>query len=157
MKQWVLFDLDHTLVDATRRDHLIPEARRTDDWHVYHTDSVNDGPADDVVKLLRLFQDNGHSCGGITARPQRYREITETWLMDHGIKLDVLLMHKRDAWEPSAELKICLAEEYFGSKIAEKVLFIIDDHPEVVAAFAKIGVTSLQVHGRSYDKIVETD
>lgn len=152
MNKWVLFDLDHTLSDSARRDHMLAEARRTDEWHAYHSDLINDGPCDDMVKLLHLFRDNGHPVAGITARPLKYKTLTEHWMMDHGIRFDALLMHKRENWEPSAELKIRLAEEYFGDKIAEKVLFIIDDHPEVIAAFQKIGVTALQVFGREYGK-----
>jgi hypothetical protein len=43
-----------------------------------------------------------------------------------------------------------LARERFGAKIADHVLFIIDDHPDVVKAFQAEGVTALQVWGRVY-------
>ncbi len=151
VKDWVLFDLDHTLSNAARRDHLIPTARASDDWHEYHSDLVNDAVCSDILEMMWIFRADKKRIGIITARPERYRDLTVGQLHKFRAPYDTLLMHKRDQWEPSAELKIRLAEDFFEGKIAERVLFIVDDHPEVVRAFAKIGVTALQVHGRNYD------
>jgi hypothetical protein len=140
-------------MDACRRDHLLPEARRTDDWTAYHSDSVNDLPCYDVVKVLNCFRHCGHPVVGITARPKRWRAISLQTLCKFRIQLDELLMHQRDNWEPSADLKLALAHERFGAKLSEKVLCIIDDHPEVVKAFQSEGVTALQVHGRKYELV----
>jgi len=146
----VLFDLDHTISDASVRDHLIPEARRTDQWEDYHLLLVNDKPCHDIVEVINVFRHCGYPVIGITARPSRYRSITWQWLSFNKIALDELLMHKRDFWEPSAELKLALVKERFGEDFAKKVLMIIDDHPEVIAAFQKAGVTALQCFGRKY-------
>lgn len=146
----VLFDLDHTLSDASVRDHLIEEARRTDQWDAYHSANIDDLPCHDVVEMLNAFRHCDHPVIGITARPARWREQTLWWLNKHRINLDEILMHKRDAWEPSAELKLALVRERFGADFASQILMIIDDHPEVIAAFQKAGVTGMQCFGRKY-------
>lgn len=150
VKRHVLFDIDHTLSDASPRDHLIAEAMRSDDWTGYHSLAPNDLPCHDLVAMLTCFRHCGYTVIGITARPMRWRSITVDWLYNHGIHLDELLMHKRDNFEPSAELKLALARERFGAKISDHVLFIIDDHEQVAKAFQAVGVTSLQVRGRKY-------
>lgn len=146
----VLFDIDHVLMDASRRDHLLINCMATDEWTDYHNDSVNDSPCHDMVAILNAFRHCGHPVIGITARPATYRAITLATLERERITLDEILMHKRDNWEPSADLKLALALERFGPKLSDKVLAIIDDHPEVVKVFQAAGVTALQCFGRKY-------
>jgi len=150
IKHIVLVDLDHTLRDASRRDDMLAQCRETDDWEYYHSDAIDDEVCTDVLHIIKALQQRGFSIIGITAVPERYRGINQRWLSYHKIRLDELLMHKRDFWEPSAPLKIALARERFGDDFASKILVIIDDHPEVIAAFREAGVTGLQIHGRKY-------
>lgn len=149
-KQYVLFDLDHTLSDALRRDHLIEQARASNEWDTYHLDSINDGVCTDLLELLTCFRHTDFRIIGITARPSKYRSVTEEWLTKNGILLDELLMNPRYNWEPSAELKIGMARERFGENFADEILMIIDDHSAVIKAFQAAGVTAMQVHGRRY-------
>jgi phosphoglycolate phosphatase-like HAD superfamily hydrolase len=149
----VLFDLDHTLMDASRRDHMIPEAMHTGRWDAYHASSAEDEMALDAVELLEAMHYAGYNIIGLTARPEKWRTISEERLKKANIwhLFDDLLMRPDDEYRPSAQLKIELAERRFGSEISESVLFIIDDHPEVCDAFQKAGVTALQIKGRSYN------
>lgn len=151
-KQVVLFDLDHTLSDACRRDHMIPEAKRTGFWDGYHYDALDDEPCRDVVALLQAFQAADYTTMAITARPSIWMKRTNLWLVKHEIRFDELLMHPRLDWEPSAELKLEMVRTRFGKDFADHILMIFDDHPEVVKAFAAAGVTAMMVHGRSYDR-----
>lgn len=149
-KQVVLFDLDHTLRDACRRDHMIPEAKRLDLWDAYHVAGLYDKPCHDVVALQQMFQQNDYITMGITAVPSIWKERTNLWLIKNNIHFDDLLMHPRNRFEPSAPLKLELVQTRFGENWADQILMIFDDHPEVIKAFQAAGVTAMMVHGRKY-------
>lgn len=149
-KRVVLFDIDHTLRDASRRDHLIDEARRTNIWEPYHEDSINDGVCHDVLEMLNAFRHCGFPVMGCTAVPSKFRNITVDWLKRERVMFDDLLMNPRYSWEPSAQLKIGMVRERFGPNFASKILMIVDDHPDVIQTFQAHGVTGMRVHGRSY-------
>lgn len=148
----VLFDIDHTLSDANWRNHMLPACYALGGtwWDDYHRASGVDSPCDDVIQLVNNFRHCDHPVIGITARPGKFRTLTRNWLQMHKVNLDELLMRPDEDFRPSAELKLALARERFGERISDEVLFIIDDHPEVVKAFQAAGVTALQVHGREY-------
>lgn len=150
-KQLVLFDLDHTLRDAARRDHMLDLAKATNDWNDYHFGAVLDGCCTDVVEMLTCFRHCDYRVIAITAVPSIYRPTTEAWLAKHPrIIFDEILMNPRINWEPSAALKLGMVRDRFGGDFAQHILMIIDDHPEVVKAFSEAGVTAMQCWGRKY-------
>lgn len=151
-KQYVLFDLDHTLRDAARRDHMIELAKATNKWDDYHLGAIYDPSCSDVVEMLECFRHCGFGVMAITAVPSVYRDITNEWLRKHPrIVFDEVLMNPRYNFEPSATLKLGIARERFGADFAQHILMIIDDHPEVVKAFQEAGVTAMQCYGRKYN------
>lgn len=151
MRNNILIDIDHTLSDAAWRDNLIGGPGG---WDEYHTQSNHDTPCDDIASLIGLLRSSenvGLNIIGITARPEKWRVLTNTWLTRHDIGLDELLMRPDAAFHPAPEIKLQLARTRFGDKFAERILCIIDDRDDVCAAFRAAGVTALQVYGRKYD------
>lgn len=145
-RNYVLVDIDHVLSDAAWRDAMIGGEGG---WDAYHTASVDDKSCTDVVELLKAFQSVGLLIVGITARPEKWRTMTNAWLLQHDIEFSDLLMRPDDSYRPAPEIKIALAEEFFNGNLSQ-ILFIIDDRDDVVAAFKARGVTALQCHGRQY-------
>lgn len=142
MKRAILVDLDHTVSDAFPRDHMIGGP-----WDDYHSASQFDVPLTDMVDLLVALKAGGHPLIGITARPGKWRALTMEWLLKFNLAwlFDELLMRPDEAWHPSPEMKVALANERFKDLKAE-VLMIIDDREDVCAAFKALGVTALQCH-----------
>ncbi len=147
----ILFDMDHTLVDASPRDHMITHAMLTGEWDAYHAAAIFDAPAHDAVALYRVFRAAQFIIIGITARPAKWRALTQQWLDNANVSFDDLLMRPDDEFRPSAALKIDLAREYFKGKVKENVLFIVDDHPDVTDVFRKEGITALMIKGMDYN------
>lgn len=142
----VLVDIDHTLSDAFHRDGMIG----VETWDAYHAASIDDEPLHDVCGLVRALALQGYAPVGLTSRPAKWRQLTNQWLIRHGVPLDTILMREGEDYRPSAEMKTALALEYFGGEEAlrERVAFILEDRDDVASAFHGLGVTVLQVYGR---------
>jgi hypothetical protein len=117
-------------------------------WDDYHTAGANDYPIHDVVAMVNSL----HACGwwiiGLTAIPDKFRQLTMTWLINHFIAMDELLMRPDEAFHPAPEIKLALVQERFGDKIADEVAFLLEDREDVCEAFQALGITTLQVRGR---------
>lgn len=138
----ILCDLDHCLSDAAGRDHLIAAG----DWDAYHSAAIDDPPVHDMIDLLRSIGGE-HDLWGLTGRNEKWRALTNGWLLKHGLLLDDILMRPDDDFTPAAELKIRMVRERLGpdEAIRRQVLSVLDDREDVLAIFAAIGVTTLQV------------
>ena len=143
----VFVDIDHCISNAFPRDDMIGAEGGWDD---YHRASINDAPVHDIVDLIHALAAAKFQIIGITARPAKWRMLTTHWLIKHSIPIHHILMRPDDDYRPAKEIKISLAVDFFGSEenLRDKLAFIIDDHPEVVEAFAGLGVTALQVFAR---------
>lgn len=148
MRNVILVDLDHTLFDASWRDHLIPRAIETNEWDEYHDTGIHDKLCTDTLNLLDSL--SHYMKVAVTARPSKWRNQTLCQFDMHKIFFHDLLMRDQVDFAPSPELKLNLARRRFGPNFAERILFIIDDRADVCEAFSKEGVSSLQIRGRSY-------
>lgn len=138
----ILCDLDHCLSDAAGRDHMIAAG----DWDAYHAAAIDDPPVKDMIELLHSTA-SYHQFWGLTSRNEKWRTLTVTWLLKHGLLLDDILMRPDNDFTPAAEMKIRLVRERLGddAAIRRQVLAVFDDREDVLATFAAIGVTTLQV------------
>lgn len=80
-----------------------------------------------------------------TSRPEWTRVRTAGWLRLHNIPYEYLAMRPNGDKRSSPELKINLVQSLLGSEWRLFVPFVYDDHPGVCEAFAKHGVTSIQI------------
>lgn len=120
-------------------------------WDAYHSASVNDEPIHDTIAMVVDLSQAGWTIIGLTARPEKWRRITMEWLVKHCILMDELLMRPDDAYHPAPELKVQLAQEFFGGDMTREVAFLIEDRDDVCEAFHALGITTLQVKGRQND------
>jgi hypothetical protein len=143
-RKTILVDVDHTLSAAWHRDGMIGGCGG---WDAYHTASSKDEPIHDVMAMVNSL----HFCGwyivGLTARPEKWRSITNAWLVKHGIAMDELLMRPDEAYHPAPEIKVQLVQERFKD-LKDEVAFLLEDRDDVCEAFHQLGITTLQVKGR---------
>jgi hypothetical protein len=135
----VLCDMDHTLSDAAWRDHLIP------DWEAYYQDAAADRPIWPVIKMVNALAESGHSVVVLTARGEKWRKLTQNWLIRHDVRVDDVVMRPEGNYQSSPDLKIFLAREKFG--VGDRICgveLVIDDRADVCAAFRALGVPTLQ-------------
>ena len=146
-RKHILVDIDHTLASSFWRDDMIGGEGG---WDAYHAASSEDEPIHDVVTIVNAFYGVGMTVIGVTARPEKWRQVTMGWLVKHFISMDELLMRPDDAYHPAPEIKVALALERFDNKanLKDQVALVIDDRDDVIEAFRALGVTAIQVFGR---------
>lgn len=129
-------DIDNTLADSAWRDSLKPN------WDEYHQASANDKPHSCMVELINSLEQS-HWIICITTRPERWRQLTMTWLLKHKINIDELLMRPDDDFRSSPELKLEIIKSYLEDNV-----IAIDDREDVVTAYRGAGITALQAFPR---------
>lgn len=137
----ILCDLDHTISDAAWRDDLIGN------WDEYHSRLIEDAPIKGVVTMINAMYFGGADIYGITARPEKWRALTNQWLLKHGVEFERLLMRDDDDYRPAHILKPELARLHIGEDYAKRVALVIDDRADVIEAFAAEGIVGMLVHG----------
>jgi len=153
----ILFiDLDHTICDAAWRDSLIFGAQT--DWNNYHTLSIRDKPIPEMVAMVRSLDSAGWKVIAVTARPEKFRQLTNKWLMQHTIPIDTILMRPDEAYRPAPEIKLALIAECLGkANVSDIPVLVIDDREDVAAALSVRGFTVLQVHRRAHNPMTDKE
>jgi len=142
----VLFvDIDHTLTAAHWRDDLIEVAKRNRDWDMYHQKSIEDKPIMEMISLVNCLQASGWYVVGLTTRPEKWRQLTNDWLIKHAVRIDKLLMRPHDDFRPNAESKLEIATKFISHHQVDSII-VIDDHDAVVSSFRAQNVTVLQAY-----------
>lgn len=152
----VVIDLDGTLCDSAHRNHHACNG----EWDAFHSLCSQDEPHSDVLWLVRLLA--GHSSEaveviGCTGRNERYRSVTEAWLMRHQVMLDAVLMRPDYDFQPDHKLKIELITDWHNATepaanrtVQERVAFVLDDRDKVVEAWRDAGFNCWQVRLGSF-------
>lgn len=140
----ILFtDIDDTIADTSARQHLIEESS----WDAFHAASGDDPPIPATVALLDALATSYHIVA-LTARPEKWRTLTMTWLVRNNVHVHELLMRPDADFRPSALVKPDVAIARYGTPEAlqQAVSFVIDDREDVLAAFLALGIPGFRIH-----------
>jgi phosphoglycolate phosphatase-like HAD superfamily hydrolase len=109
----VVFDLDGTLCDTSKRELLAANAAREASpevaqrvWDEFHAGIPNDSPVHPIKKTLLALASAGHTIEIWTARPEKYQDVTIAWLRKHGVPFNHLLMRDDPDRRPSPIVKL---------------------------------------------------
>jgi phosphoglycolate phosphatase-like HAD superfamily hydrolase len=130
---WVVFDIDGTVADFGHRHAHIEQA--VPDWEAFFAASSLDEPLHDGVALARTYAAD-HLLLWLTGRPERYRDITATWLGNQGLPTAPLHMRTDDDLRPAHEFK---SERVRRLSAEYDIALIVDDDACVVAALREAG------------------
>ena len=133
----VITDLDGTLAQSSWRDSM------KDNWEEYHAASKDDKPNEPMVRLINELSEFCRIVC-ITARPERWRGLTNKWLIKHWLKIPELMMRPNDDFRPSVMLKPALAESYHLCRPNQPVI-AFDDRADVCTAYQKLGFFTVQL------------
>jgi len=149
MNKIILIDIDHTLTDAFWRDEMINIAP----WDVYHSEAIHDKPAHDFVEFIGPFYDKPYyDLIGLTARPEKFRDLTMKWLCQHNVFLKDIWMRPNNNYQPAGPMKVNLCQHKLGDLWKERILCVIDDNDRVIEAFRAEGITCLQVFNKTGER-----
>lgn len=124
----VIFDLDGTIADVRHRVHFVRDGNR--DYESFFAACVDDAPYQHVVDTLNVYVDAGHSVEIWSARDDKVRPETETWLSQVGINPE-LLTHMRAHGDTTEDATL---KRYWLHQLTdnERPDLIYDDRQRVV-------------------------
>lgn len=133
-----IFDVDGTLADCTgiRNPYDAEKA-------------LDDKPIGGVIDILFELEDHGYAIVILTGRKAEHREITEQWLVKHGIPWDDLWTRADGDDRPDWIVK----QELFDQHVATKynVMGVFDDRLQVAKMWYKKGLTLFRVSDPTAD------
>jgi len=139
----IIVDIDHVLCDRSHRDVEIAQA----DWDEYNRLAINDKPIKPMIDLVNALSEDDHVVIGFSSRQERWRKLTNEWLLRHKVDLAELIMRRNDDYRPASLIK----RELLNSPIVKDhggIALYIDDREDICQDFSDLAVTTLQVRKR---------
>lgn len=139
-KVWV-FDVDGTLANNHHRiKHL--KATTNKDWDAFFASQDKDSPFDAVLSVMNALHAVGDKVIILTARDERFREVTLSWLNDHaGFKIDNSDLYMRDGGDRRDDdhIKIEIVNEILKNNPDYKIMGVFEDRHRVIDAWRDAG------------------
>ena len=138
--QAIIFDLDGTLCECEHRVHYMRERpKRREEFHYA---CIFDGVVAAVKALIDMAETSGIKVILLSARPIRFKALTEEWLTKNAIYYDQLILSSYpELSDPEYKIKMYreLIEPFYD------VIFAVDDRDTVVRMWRDNGVTCLDI------------
>jgi FMN phosphatase YigB (HAD superfamily) len=139
--QTVIFDIDGTLADNWHRQHLVQKDKP--DWDEFFEKMSEDTLNKPVAALYELVRNSGqYKTLLVSARPERYREMTEFWFADQGLSFEMLYMREDGDRRPDYQVKKEMLDKILAD--GHEILFVVDDRTQTVNMWRENGITCLQ-------------
>ena len=147
-----VLDIDGTLADASMRmQGAGPEPKRIDEveyqaWleRIQSAETlINDPVVPGMCSLAWALENHWDVAVYLTARVERFRAVTQNWLIKHNFPEFKLLMRNEGNVMESAEFKEVVIKYYKDFYRREHVV-VIDDNSELVSACKRNGWTFLR-------------
>lgn len=145
----VIFDLDGTLADITKRREMSTKENGKIDWDIFF-DPNNiwfDLPNQPVITMAQLLSQK-HRIVIFSGRSKATKDETKRWLQKFDVPFDVLKMRPTsNEWKfmPDDELKQHWLDSLFKDEKKQDILCVFDDRQKVVDMWRKNGITCFQV------------
>lgn len=130
MSEAVIFDVDGTLADVSGVRHYVLADPRRKDFDAFHAAASYVPAHADVVDLARRVKREGRAVVVVTARSERWRYRTATWLQKWDVPFDHLLMRRDGDHRKDVEVK---REILAKIRARYEVVLAVDDNPSVIA------------------------
>jgi len=145
----VIFDLDGTLADITKRREMSTKENGKIDWDIFFEPNNIwfDLPNEPVITMAQLLRQK-HRIVIFSGRSKSTKEETKRWLNKFDIPFDILKMRPTsNDWKfmPDDELKQHWLDTLFPDDKKKDILCVFDDRQKVVDMWRKNGITCFQV------------
>ena len=145
----VIFDLDGTLADITKRREMSTKENGKIDWDVFFEPNNIwfDLPNEPVITMAQLLSER-HRIVIFSGRSKATKTETKRWLQKFNVPFDILKMRPTsNDWKfmPDDELKQHWLDTLFPDDKRKDILCVFDDRQKVVDMWRKNGITCFQV------------
>lgn len=138
----VIFDMDGTLADTGDLQRAIDAG--DPDYDAYHEKARNAEPLLWTVDAARRWESAEFDVLIVTARSEKYRDVTRDWLYRNRVRYSELLMRDFGDTRPDAEVKQDILRDV---QTLYKVWRAYDDNASVAAMFEANGIPTVVLPG----------
>lgn len=141
----VIYDMDGTLTRVESIRHFVqPDERGRRNFDMFHRSSLFCPPNQEVLEMAHDTTKNNLKNVIVTARQERYREVTELWLNKHGVEFDNLYMRPNSDMRRDDLVKADILKEILKDY---DIVHAVDDRPEVIKVWESAGILTTLVPG----------
>ena len=149
-KKYVIFDLDGTLADITKRKNKATKPNGKIDWNIFFDPSLIylDNPNYPVIDTAKSLNKSGYTIIIFSGRSIRTKKATVKWLEQYEIPYYMLKMRPTSVdFMPDDKLKNSWLDNLFpiGSEIRDRLHMTFDDRDKVVNMWRTNGIPCFQV------------
>ncbi|RUO69303.1 hypothetical protein CWI79_09130 [Pseudidiomarina salinarum] len=137
----MIFDLDGTLANVEHRRPILEQDSKN--WREFFAAMGEDIINKPILELyIMVSSSSTHRSIILTGRPEKYRKLTEQWLVWNGVSFDELIMRKRSDYRADHVIKEEALDELLSA--GNEIAFVVDDRQSVVDMWRRRGITCLQ-------------
>lgn len=140
----VIFDVDGTLCDVSAIRHLVAHSSKFRNFDHFHRASVFAPAHNHVLEDLRAALAAGHHVFIVTARNEKWLELTMNWLGQVGAEFHGIHARGLEDQRPDREVKRDILEII---RRTHEVVHAWDDNPNVIALWEEEGIPVTVVPG----------
>jgi len=137
-----IFDCDGTLVDTSSIVHHV--TRRPKNYDAFHYASLFCPGIDWVLEEVDYHRSAGNMILVVTAREERWRELTQNWLDDHGVPVHEMFMRPTGDFRSDVIIKSEILDRI---KTRYEIHHAYDDNPSIIGLWKARGVPHTVVPG----------
>jgi len=142
MKKTIIFDLDGVLARDGETAAILEGNKR--DYAEFNNIAAHAAPVPEMFHMARTFWANGHKVAVYTARSHDIFYSTRAWLDAHGLEFAELVMRAPDSVLHDWKEKEIMARAALDT--GEKIAFAVDNNDECLAAYERLGISTVRVH-----------
>ncbi|MDW3219953.1 MAG: hypothetical protein R8F63_15165 [Acidimicrobiales bacterium] len=141
-----IFDMDGVLSDASHRQQYLRED--PPNWAMFNSRAGKDAALADGLADLRATAVD-HQVVVVTARPAVTIDMTEQWLAERDLPVELLVLRADgdERHSPAVKADVLAALLAAGADIR----LAVEDHPGIVEMYERAGVPVRYVHSGYYD------
>lgn len=139
----VIFDMDGTLCDVTSIRHHVLDRRRRN-YKAFHYLSLFCPPFAWVRDLSQSYHAEGVVVLVVTARHDQWRDLTESWLLQHGVPYHEVHMRKQGDMRKDKIIKSEILDQLL---MTYDIKHALDDNPSIIELWNERGIPHTVVPG----------
>lgn len=112
-------------------------------WDAYYKAAERDAPNRPVIQAVNALHHQGQHVFCLTMRPDKWRMLTLSWLVQHGALVDTVLMRPEQNWQKDDELREAMLSQII--EVSGDVLLAIDESEKACDFYRAAGIPTLQL------------
>jgi len=138
VEEMVIFDIDGTLADISKRRHHIE--KKPKNWDAFFRGMSQDKAIHSIVRLCNILYESGLKILLCSGRSEEHRSETVQWLEENGVNYHELILRRDD----DRRSDVIVKREMLAGLNRSKILFVVEDRSGVVEMWRSEGLVCLQ-------------